>query len=71
MFKQIRVHYARMHHIHLHVRLLCIQQTLQVASEENLCQLGLTVRGARVVVLAARRRRRRRIIHMSKEIPYW
>lgn len=39
MFKQIRVHYARMHHIHLDVRLLRIQHTLQVAGEENLRQL--------------------------------
>lgn len=53
MLKQICVHNARMHHIHLHMRLLRIQHALQVPCEQNLCQLGLTVGGARVIVLAA------------------
>lgn len=52
MLEQICVHNARMHHIHLHMRLLSIQHALQMPCEENLCQLRLTVGGARVIVFA-------------------
>lgn len=65
VLKQIRVHNARMHHVHLHMSLFRIQHRLQVAREQNLRQLRLAVCSAGIIVFAVRKERN--ILNVSRE----